>query len=264
MPIELTCSQCGRKLRVADDAAGKQARCPACNHISRVPMPAVAGVGPTAPVADTLSNESAAGYPPPKPAPLENPFSDSDSQPYAQSPFASQGVNPFGDHAPVKDTGNPYQTPVTYGYQTPSAHQYPLASRGKRLAGAIVDSVIYMVAAAPGAIAIFAADANNSDVLAMLGVVLVGVAVLAVAVINWVMISKNGQSIAKRLLGMRIVLLQTGQAPGFVNGVLLRSWVPALINQACSLFGLIDALWIFNEERRCIHDLIAQTVVVDV
>jgi hypothetical protein len=66
------------------------------------------------------------------------------------------------------------------------------------------------------------------------------------------------------MLGMQIVRGDTGQLPGFLNGVVLRSWVPFPINQACNFFGLIDALWIFGEERRCLHDLIAQTIVVDI
>jgi uncharacterized RDD family membrane protein YckC len=56
----------------------------------------------------------------------------------------------------------------------------------------------------------------------------------------------------------------TGGLPGIVRGVVLRSWVPAAINQVCNMFSLLDALWIFSDKRQCIHDLIAGTVVVDV
>jgi uncharacterized RDD family membrane protein YckC len=52
--------------------------------------------------------------------------------------------------------------------------------------------------------------------------------------------------------------------PGFLRGVILRIWVPAAINQACNLFSLVDALWIFGDEQRCLHDLIAGTIVIDV
>lgn len=265
MPIELSCTQCGRKLRVADDAAGKQARCPACGQVSRVPESVEVGAGPSAPPAGqptfpTPAHQSS--YPPPKPAPLANPFSD--PAPETQSPFGSQGVNPFGDAAPSKGSANPYQAPGAYGYQRPSVFQYPLASRGKRLGGAILDSLFYMGAAAPGFIFMIVNSDSNNDELALIGMGIMLAGLLVVGIVNWVMISTSGQSIAKRILGMRILMLETGQLPGFVNGVLLRIWVPALVNQACSLFGLVDALWIFNEERRCIHDLIARTVVVDV
>ncbi len=36
MPIETICPGCGRKLRVGDEFAGKQARCPVCNEIYSV------------------------------------------------------------------------------------------------------------------------------------------------------------------------------------------------------------------------------------
>ncbi|MBN2216580.1 MAG: hypothetical protein JW719_04315 [Pirellulales bacterium] len=37
MPIEFPCGQCGKLLRTADDAAGRQARCPACGAVTDVP-----------------------------------------------------------------------------------------------------------------------------------------------------------------------------------------------------------------------------------
>jgi hypothetical protein len=40
MPIETTCQTCGQRLRVADEHAGKAARCPNCQTIYTVPHPA--------------------------------------------------------------------------------------------------------------------------------------------------------------------------------------------------------------------------------
>jgi len=37
MAIEFSCSHCGRRLRVPDEAAGKQAQCPGCNGLTLVP-----------------------------------------------------------------------------------------------------------------------------------------------------------------------------------------------------------------------------------
>jgi hypothetical protein len=37
MPIETTCSSCGKTLRVGDEHAGGQARCPVCNAVFTVP-----------------------------------------------------------------------------------------------------------------------------------------------------------------------------------------------------------------------------------
>jgi len=41
MSIEFNCEKCGQLLRVSDDAAGKQSRCPSCENIAVVPMTSV-------------------------------------------------------------------------------------------------------------------------------------------------------------------------------------------------------------------------------
>lgn len=52
MPIETTCPGCGRKLQVGEEHAGKQARCPLCNEIYSVPLPAGEGAAMAAEQAD--------------------------------------------------------------------------------------------------------------------------------------------------------------------------------------------------------------------
>lgn len=84
---------------------------------------------------------------------------------------------------------------------------------------------------------------------------------IALTLIQWNLIATRGQSIGKLLLGMRIVN-EGGQCPGFVQGVVLRNWLRAALS-FIPLFSLIDALAIFGESRRCVHDFIAGTRVVD-
>lgn len=50
MTLEISCPGCGRSLRVADEHAGRQLRCPACNHISVAPPATGAGSSPAAQV----------------------------------------------------------------------------------------------------------------------------------------------------------------------------------------------------------------------
>jgi uncharacterized RDD family membrane protein YckC len=53
--------------------------------------------------------------------------------------------------------------------------------------------------------------------------------------------------------------------PGFGRAVVVRNWVNILLVLSFLLFyGLIDVLLIFGKDRRCIHDHIAGTVVIDV
>lgn len=227
MPIDLTCSGCGQLLRVPDDAAGKEARCPACGKTSPVPQP----------------------------PPANPPMPDFSDNPFRVSPAPS---------APVSD--NPYQAPAAPParvYRPGLAVPAPLASRSTRFFGAILDTLFALAAAVPGGI-VFFATIENDDATTFLGMLGVLAGILVVSIINWVMIVRSGQTIAKRILRMRIIVRDTGELPGFLRGVLLRVWVPAAINQACSMFSLLDALWIFGDECRCLHDLIAGTIVVDV
>lgn len=70
MPIEFLCHQCQTKLRVGDDAAGKQAKCPKCATVLDIPgtsdAPAPAGGAPVVPAAGAGANpyQAPGGYVP--------------------------------------------------------------------------------------------------------------------------------------------------------------------------------------------------------
>jgi hypothetical protein len=181
MSIELNCSGCGKRLRVPDDSAGKQARCPACGEICRVPQPA-------------LESEPMPDWP-------DNPFRDTPAPP-----------------APVSD--NPYQAPPapTPPIRRPSLSAHAmLASRSKRFWGAILDSVITLAGGIPGGIVFLTTLENNDDTVSSLGMIAMFGGVLVVSVVNWVMIVRRGQSIAKHILGMRIIVRDTGEITLFEN-----------------------------------------------
>lgn len=67
MPIEIACPQCRQLLRVPDAAAGRKARCPACQAIAEVPM-AVVEIQPDSPFGAGTNFDNAyrspANYPP--------------------------------------------------------------------------------------------------------------------------------------------------------------------------------------------------------
>jgi len=83
--------------------------------------------------------------------------------------------------------------------------------------------------------------------------------------VNVIMLTLRGQSIGKWLTGIRIVMFQSGAPAGFVRAVLLRSFVISVLG-SISYVGpgiqLFDILCIFRQDRRCLHDLIADTMVV--
>ena len=91
--------------------------------------------------------------------------------------------------------------------------------------------------------------------------VLVGIACLALVILQLVFLAKDGQSLGKKVLKIRIVKYDTGKNGGFVTNVLLRTWLNGLIS-IVPFYGLVDTLFIFREDKRCIHDLLAGTSVV--
>lgn len=224
MPIEIRCQGCSRLLRLPDGSEGKQARCPACSHTFRVV---------TTPSTPQESPD----------IPRESPAED-----LAAAAF--------------RETENPYQSPrsETYTETARRSGDDVLASRGTRFVGAILDGLIYFGAAIPGGVLMLAFPDDPEPFI--LGGVAIFVGVLAISVVNWIMITNSGQSIAKRMLSMRIVGASDGQLPGFMRGVVIRNWLRNFINHLCSLFSIVDALWIFGEEKRCLHDLMADTIVV--
>jgi len=175
---------------------------------------------------------------------------------------------------------NPYSAPnadLDMGARAPSPVG-DLATPSSRLGAAMLDGLIYAAAFIPAMVAAgFAEAAQAGKVggsLRMYGHVfgsgLVGiisaVAILIVFIYQIYLLTKTGQSIGKRMAKIRIVKLD-GQNPGFVHAVLLRTWVGAVITWIPvigSIYGLVDALFIFRGDRRCIHDHIAGTRVVTV
>jgi len=142
-------------------------------------------------------------------------------------------------------------------------NDFVLADVGTRFVGAMLDGLLYLPVVIPGLLIQYLTADGDGDLTALaIGSLVVGV--LGVAIVQWYMIATSGQSIAKRLLGMRIV--RSGGSPvNFLHGVVLRSWVIAFLSNVPgvgAIVGLVDAVMIFGEGRRCLHDRIADTIVI--
>jgi uncharacterized RDD family membrane protein YckC len=127
----------------------------------------------------------------------------------------------------------------------------PLASRGSRLGAALIDGLI---AAVPY---LFIAMGQDNGFLLAIGLI----GFLALIVIQLRFLIVDGQTIGKKILRIKIVMVATGQNGGFVPNVVLRGIVNGLLGFV-PFYSLVDVLFIFREDRRCIHDLIAKTRVV--
>ena len=151
------------------------------------------------------------------------------------------------------------------------------ATRGSRLAAVVIDSVaVGGVVAVVGIVAAIAIPAyvsyqkraggdptEKAPVMILIGLLAVA-AVLGVLAWNAVLVYRYGQTIGKRAMGIRVVRTD-GSRVAFGRFVFLR-WLPlfvvGLIPWVGYLSGLIDALLIFRDTRQCLHDNIADTMVV--
>jgi len=138
-----------------------------------------------------------------------------------------------------------------------------LAGRGVRLGAVLLDGVVGLLAMTPGMVAMFTLEGDPDIPIA--GVLLLGLGVLSLMVYQVYLLTSSGQTIGKRAAGIRIVRHDDGSNPGFVRAVALRGLLPGLIGAIPYLgviFSLVDILFIFGDERRCIHDLFAGTRVI--
>ena len=165
---------------------------------------------------------------------------------------------------------NPYAPPQAGvdDISEPQAFAVP-ADRGTRLGAALLDSVLFVLAVyAPLLVAAFAGarietapeEADQFERLAVGGAVvaLIGLVIWAWFTLKYM--ARNSQSIAKKWLQIKVVRAD-GSRASLGRLILLRNvvvWILSMI----PLFSIIDALFIFGEARQCLHDKIADTIVV--
>lgn len=126
-----------------------------------------------------------------------------------------------------------------------------LATRKQRFLAALADAVIVGVPYIIGSLDVIPAPLRLLGVVSSL--VLLGVQLYRV--------STQGQTLGKKLLGIRIVMKDTMENGGFVVNVLKRGFLNGLLSLIPGYF-LVDSCFVFRDDRRCLHDMIAGTVVV--
>lgn len=174
----------------------------------------------------------------------------------------------------------------------------PIASRGKRFAAAFLDGIFISSMALPILLAcmftlvpLIVENTASAEALAavadpesmppeQLEAALASyfmasvVATLVAYAISYVFpvtlyaitVTRSGQTLGKKCIGIRILDSSSGELPGFVRGVLIRSWATMilyLIPGIGLLFSLIDLGMIFREGNQCLHDDMAGTIVVE-
>jgi uncharacterized RDD family membrane protein YckC len=175
------------------------------------------------------------------------------------------------------NTPNAYAPPKANVADVTPDTEMVLAGRLRRLGAAILDGIIvgFLVYTpllfAGGLGEAFAEVARTGNMLAFWGV-FTGVAgivslalLIAWGVVTYRLVDANGQTIAKKWLGIKVV-----RSDGSKATVGRIFWLRNVVNTVISVipligsfYGLIDALFIFGERKQCVHDKIADTIVIN-
>lgn len=161
-------------------------------------------------------------------------------------------------------------SPSPIGFVAVASHAKvgDLATRTSRLFAALIDGglavalMLPLAASAESSYGDYYIDPYAGSSAMSMPLVL---ALFALAAIQMTLIATKGQSIGKAFMGIRIVKVDDESAPGFFKGVFMRGAVGAVIGQipfVGFIYGLVDCLAIFSENRRCLHDMIAGTKVI--
>jgi len=164
---------------------------------------------------------------------------------------------------------NPYQPPASHDEVAPPEQgAVNLAGRWTRLGASMIDALISLAFLSPIQYALGVYD--NFPKIRQL-TLLETLAWSAGGFALWLLIhghslATRGQTAGKRLLNIQIVNVTDGRPATFSKIVLARH-LPTLAVSVIPVVGgflnLIDILFIFRGDRRCLHDLIAGTRVVD-
>lgn len=141
-----------------------------------------------------------------------------------------------------------------------------LASRRQRLGAAILDGFLLII---PGFLIIFLldipiSDLSRSTITTEQYTLMFILGQLLYLSMNGYLLYKNGQTIGKNIVGIRIVNL-AGEIPDFIMIYLVRYLLFGLALQIpCMgwLVNLADELFIFRKDYRCLHDHLARTRVI--
>ena len=185
----------------------------------------------------------------------------------------------------MEDQDNPFASPLAVDLPPSESHDadwpQPLARRSTRLGAAIIDGIILAVVLGlpmfiirsqiapqpriqidPNASIWEIYSASQPSLGIRIFNLIVGVAVFTL--VHGYFLKTNGQTVGKKLLGIKIVRTD-GSKPTLGHLIGLRYvtlWVASLITGVGLVLAYVDPLLIFRRSRKCLHDNIADTIVI--
>jgi uncharacterized RDD family membrane protein YckC len=165
-------------------------------------------------------------------------------------------------------TANPYAPPQATVQDVVDPAATP-AGRGTRLVAVILDGIIgiamfyipLVIGMRSHGPVVLPNGHFNAMALYGAGSLLALIGLIAWCWLTILFVSRNGQTIGKKLLGIKVVR-SDGSRASLGRIFLLRNVVNTLL-AVVPFYGLVDALLIFGEARQCVHDKIADTIVIN-
>ncbi|MFJ8018292.1 RDD family protein [Streptomyces sp. NPDC096339] len=176
--------------------------------------------------------------------------------------------------------GDPYGGSGGYGMPDPLAGMPPLADFGKRLAARVIDVIIvavplFLIQLAIGDRNRYTVETNKGEDVTEIvtksysgsGLLMTLISIVAYVGYDWWFTKKNGQTIGKKAMGLRVAMLNDGSVPK--DGPALSRaavlWLPTLICCFCLWpLALIVSILVDKPYRQGLHDKVGKTVVVQV
>ncbi|MEW2138977.1 RDD family protein [Streptomyces sp. NPDC005409] len=229
--------------------------------------------------------------PPPGEPPEEDPFLKKPQEPTPPSGGSPYDAPPPGRGGPPPPPpgGGGYPPPPPpyggggdpyggdYGMPDPLAGMPPLADFGKRLAARIIDVLIvavplFLIQLAFGTNRYTVETNRGEDVSEVItrsysgsGLVMTLISIAAYLGYDWWFTKKNGQTVGKKAMGLRVAMLNDGTVPES-GAALSRAavlWLPTLICCFCLWpIALVVSILVDKPYRQGLHDKVAKTVVV--
>lgn len=142
-----------------------------------------------------------------------------------------------------------------------------LAERLPRLGASIVDGLIFsamvygpMVAGIVAGAALSGPDSDGTAALAITVVLtLIGFVVWAGLTLR--QMAETGQSLAKKYFNIKVV--RSDGSPASLSNLIWRRNVITWVLNIIPFYGFVEVLFIFGENRQCLHDKMADTIVVE-
>ena len=144
----------------------------------------------------------------------------------------------------------------------------PLANRGRRLVARIIDALLIGVPVTliMNAIVGWVDYTSTSNSETGKQATVSGVTMLAYLIYEGLMLSRNGQTVGKMAMKVRVAMLSNGAVPtpqaAWVRAAVYT--LPEIVPCCGFLFWLVNVLWCTWDKpyQQCLHDKAAKTVVV--